>query len=80
MKTPTKIVFFADGEVYEIICLSADKEAVILYSLSTRKEGQNGKLIVIVDDADAIENITLEDAVFCTVNPHDGSVQYYKKE
>ena len=77
---PTKIVFFADGEVYEIICLSADKEAVILYSLSTRKEGQNGKLILIVDDADAIENITLEDAVFCTVNPNDGTVQYYKKE
>ena len=77
---PTKIVFFADGETYEIIVAPIEKIGLILHALKMRKDGDSGKKILIVEDISHIDEIDLEDAIFCTVDLESGEVQYYKKE
>ena len=77
---PTKIVFFSDGETYEIIVVPIEKAGLILHALSMRKDGDSGKKILIVEDTSHIDQIVLEDAIYCTVDTESGEVQYYKKE
>lgn len=77
---PTKIVFFADGETYEIIVVPIEKSGLILHALSLRKDGDSGKKILIVEDTSCIDQIDLDDGIFCTVDIESGEVQYYKKE
>ena len=77
---PTKIVFFSDGETYEIIVVPIEKAGLILHALSMRKNGDSGKKILIVEDTSHIDQIVLEDAIYCTVDTESGEVQYYKKE
>lgn len=77
---PTKIVFFSDGETYEIIVVPIEKAGLILHALSMRKDGDSGKKILIVEDTSHIDQIELEDAIYCTVDNESGEVQYYKKE
>ncbi len=76
---PVKIIFFANGEIYEIIYVAKDKESIILHTLSNRKDGENGKQILIVEDQKQIADIDIPDSIFCTVF-EDGTVQYYRKE
>ena len=45
-----------------------------------RNDGDCGKKILIVEDTSHIDEIDLEDAIFCTVDVETGEVQYYKKE
>lgn len=76
---PIKIVFFADGEVYEVVYASRDKAALITHALSGREE-QMGKRLVIVEDAGQIEALDIPNtAAYCMVGA-DGSVKYFKKE
>ena len=77
---PVKLIFFADGEVYEVICIPPDKETLVEHSLSHAEEEGNGKRILIVEDMAQIPHIHLSDAVFCTVGQATGDVQYYRKE
>jgi len=77
---PSKIVFFADGETYEIVYVPWDKEALILHAMGMRSDGDCGKKILIVEEVSQIDKIEIENAVFCTVDNETGEVQYYKKE
>ena len=77
---PSKIVFFADGETYEIVYVPADKVALIMHAMKARKDDDCGKKILIVEDASLIDEIELENAIFCTVDMETGEVEYYKKE
>lgn len=77
---PTKIVFFAEGETYEIVYVPRDKIALILHAMSMRNDNDYGKKILIVESAEQIEEIDFPDAVFCTVDNNTGEVSYYKKE
>ena len=77
---PIKIIFFADGEVYEIICISPDNEALIEYVMSCRSEENAGKRIMIVEDTEQISRIHIQNAVFCMVDINTGEVKYYRKE
>lgn len=77
---PTKIVFFAEGETYEIVYVTPGREALILHAMRMRKDGDSGIKILIIKDVSQIEKIDLEDAIFCTVDMESGKVQYYKKE
>ncbi|MBQ8848744.1 MAG: hypothetical protein IJ011_00245 [Clostridia bacterium] len=77
---PTQIIFFADGETYEIIYVPQDKETLILHAMNMRHDNDCGKKILIVECVEQIENIELEGAIFCTVDMKNGDVQYYKKE
>lgn len=77
---PSKVVFFADGETYEIVYVPWDKESLILHAMKMRNDGDSGKKILIVEDTSQMEKIDLEDVVFCTVDMETGEIQYYKKE
>lgn len=77
---PAKLIFFADGEVYEVICIPPDKETLVEHALSHTEAEGNGKRILIVEDTAQIPRIHLPDAVFCTVDQMTGDVQYYRKE
>ena len=77
---PSKIVFFADGETYEIVYVPADKIGLIMHAMKARKDDDCGKKILIVEDASLIDEIELENAIFCTVDMETGEVEYYKKE
>ena len=77
---PSKIVFFADGEIYEIICVPKEKIGLILHAIRMKNDGDCGKKILIVEDTSHIDEIDLDDAIFCTVDVETGEVQYYKKE
>ncbi len=77
---PIKIIFFAEGETYEVICLPPDKETLIEHALSHRADEDSGKRILIVEDAEQISHIHIPNAVFCTADSDTGNVQYYRKE
>lgn len=76
---PTKIIFFADGEIYEIIHASTGKEVLFNYILSDSCE-EPSKYLILVDKPEQIEELQIPNvAGYCTVSP-DGTVQYYQKE
>ena len=77
---PSKIVFFSEGDTYEIVFVPWDKEALILHAMRMRNDDDCGKKILIVEDVAQIEKIDLEDAIFCTVDMETGEIQYYQKE
>lgn len=76
---PTKIIFFADGDVYEIIHAAIGKEALINHVLSDPGE-EPSKFLILVDRIEQIEELQIPNvAGYCTVSP-DGKVQYYQKK
>ena len=77
---PVKLIFFAEGETCEVICLSPEKETLIEHALSLASDEYGGKRILIVEDTGQIPRINIPNAIFCTVDPHTGEVQYYRKE
>ena len=76
---PTKIVFFAQDEVYEIIYIAYGQEALVNNILSSQaKDPPN--YIILVDRPEQIPGIDVPNVSgYCTVSP-DGQVQYYQKE
>lgn len=76
---PSKIVFFAEGDTYEIIFVPWDKETLILHALRMRNDDELGKKLFIVEDISQIEKIDIKSATFCTIDMETGKVQYYKK-
>lgn len=76
---PAKIIFFAGGEVYEIIYVEQGKEAMITHLLSIPRE-EPSKYIVLLEDLSQIQQLNLPQVNgYCTVSPA-GEVQYYQKE
>ena len=76
---PAKIIFFADGEVYEIIYAEPGKEQLINQMLSTVKEVPP-KYIILVEHPEQIAAIhTPNTGGYCTVSS-SGEVQYYQIE
>ena len=76
---PAKIIFFAEGEVYEIIYVEQGKETIISHLLSIPRE-EPSKYIVLVEDLSQLQKLELPPVNgFCTVSP-DGEVHYFQKE
>jgi len=76
---PGKVVFFADGEVYEIVYAAYGQEALINHALSNR-QGEPPQYIILVDKLEQIMSLQIPNANgYCTVSD-DGTVQYYQKE
>lgn len=76
---PAKIIFFADGEVYEIIYIAQGKETLITQALANTGE-QPSRYLIIVDTAEQIEELNIPNVNgYCTVSL-SGDVEYYKKE
>ena len=76
---PAKIIFFADGEVYEIVHAAQGREVLVSHVLSSPGE-QPSRYLVLVDDASQIAELQIPNVNgYCTVSP-DGDVSYYRKE
>ena len=77
---PATLVFVADGELYEVMYVSADKEAVMEHAMA--QQGSDAeKRIVIVEYTDQIGRLSIPYVTaYCTVDMQTGSVQYFKQE
>ena len=76
---PAKIIFFAGGEVYEIIHAELGKEALISHLRGSPDE-ESSRRLILVDDPEQIAELDIPNVNgYCTVSP-DGEVQYYQKE
>lgn len=76
---PAKVIFTADGEVYEVVYAERGKETM-LSQLMGRQEGEPPHHLVLVEDPEQINGLELPNVCgYCTVSP-DGEVQYYQKE
>ena len=76
---PAKIIFFAGGEVYEIVHAAQGKEVLLTHVLAEPGE-QPSRYLVLVDDPVQIMELDIPNVnAYCTVSA-EGTVQYYKKE
>lgn len=76
---PAKVIFTADGEVYEVVYAERGKE-VMLSQLMGRQDGGTPHYLVLVEDPEQIPALDLPSVRgYCTVSPN-GEVQYYQKE
>jgi hypothetical protein len=77
---PATLVFVADGELYEVLHIPADKEAVMEHAMA--QQGSDAeKRIVIVEDASQIARLSIPyTTAYCTVDMKTGAVQYFKQE
>lgn len=76
---PVKIIFFADGEVYEIVHAAQGKEVLLSHVLADTGE-QPSRYLVLVDDPAQISELQIPNVNgYCTVSL-EGEVQYYQKE
>lgn len=77
---PVKIVFFADGNLYEIISVPAGQEALITHLLQRKKLEECGRRILLVETPEQISALHIPCVSgYCTAAP-DGRVSYYKKQ
>lgn len=76
---PAKIVFSANGEVYELVYVAEGKELLISNILKNTGEDPP-RYILLVDDPAQIEQLCVPNAGgYCTVTP-EGIVQFYQKK
>ena len=74
---PVKIVFFAEGEEYEIICAVQGQEALVSQAMQRMKEGCSRR-IVLVDTPEQISALDFPSiAGYCTVDK-SGNIRYYQ--
>lgn len=76
---PVKVIFVADGEIYEIVHAEEGREALLAYVMGRGGE-EPSHYIVLVDSPEQIAGLDLPNTCgYCTVSPN-GEVQYYQKE
>ena len=77
---PAMLVFVADGELYEVLHIPEDKEAMMEHTMA--QQGSDAeKRIVIVDDPEQIGRLFIPNTVaYCTVDMEKGTVCYYRQE
>ena len=77
---PVKLIFIADGELYEVIYVETGGEALIEHAVAKQPDDAE-KRIVIVESAEQIGKLNIPDVTaYCTVDMNTGAVQYYKQE
>lgn len=77
---PVKILFFAVGELYEIISIPTGQEALVSHILLKGKAEDCGRRILIVEHPEQISLLNIPGVSgYCTVNP-DGRINYYKRQ
>ena len=77
---PIKLIFIANGELYEVIYVETGGEALIEHAVAKQPEDAE-KRIVIVESAEQIGKLNIPDVTaYCTVDMNTGAVQYYKQE
>lgn len=77
---PVKLIFFADGELYEVVYAASGQEALVNHVLNGKAAENSGRRIVLVDTPEQIGLIHISGVSgYCTVNAA-GKISYYKKE
>ncbi|MEA4845765.1 MAG: DUF5697 family protein [Clostridiaceae bacterium] len=77
---PVKLIFFIDGELYEVVYAASGQEALVAHILSGKASENSGRRIVLVDIPEQIGLIQISGVSgYCTVN-EAGKISYYKKE
>ena len=77
---PAKIVFFAAGEVYEVLHVPLGMEAIVSHLWSQQAEEDPPRRIVVVESEKQIGSVTIPGVSgFCIVD-EAGQVSYFKKE
>ena len=75
---PVKLVFFANGELYEVAYAAEGQEALVSHALKSNKGGSHR--MILLDTPSQIPKIDCPGlSVFCTVSA-DGQTQYFKKK
>lgn len=75
---PAALLFFADGQMIEVVCVPAGREVLIDQVLQQRGKDDT-QVIALVDDVAQISLLTAACiTAFCTVGA-DGHVSYYQK-
>lgn len=76
---PAEIIFFANGEAFEIVHAAAGKEVLLSNVLAHTGEAPP-RYLVLVDTPEQIEQLQIPNVCgYCTVSP-EGEVRYYQKE
>lgn len=74
---PAEIIFFADGEVYEIVYAAQGKEVMLSQILSSSGE-QPSRYLVMIEEVEQIAQLHIPNVSgYCIVSP-GGDVEYYK--
>ncbi len=74
---PVLLVFLVDGEMYEVIYVATDKEALVTHALS-QMENDAEKRLVIIDETSQIEKLSVPDVTaYCTVDNDTGQINYF---
>lgn len=77
---PSDLIFIADGELYEVIYVPIDKEALVEHAL-TQTNHDAEKRIVIVESTEQLGRLSIPDVTaYCTVDMQIGNVSYFKQE
>ena len=72
-----RLVFFADGELYEVACVEDGQEALVCHALRGNKG--DSRRIILVDSPAQIAKINCPGiSGFCTVE-ENGQTHYFKK-
>lgn len=76
---PVNIVFFGEGELYEITYISENKEA--MYELAFNNYELNGKRIIVLENTEQATKLNIPDVTaYCIVNDDTGEVKYFKSK
>ena len=76
---PAKLVFYVEGEIYEVMYAGEGREALVNY-LRLSPNQSNTNYLVLVDKPEQIKELNFpNNCGFCTVSP-TGEVEYYQKE
>lgn len=77
---PAKLIFFAAGEVYEVLYVAFSQEALVSHLWAQQTEEDPPRRIVVVDNPEQIDSIDIPSiSGYCTVD-QEGRVTYFKKE
>lgn len=74
---PVQMIFYANGTAYEVFYCSAGEELALSHAICHLRKNIKAKAIVIVEEAEQMRLLEVEDVVFCMIS-ENGEVEYYE--
>ncbi len=76
---PVQLHFFSQDEVYEVIYVGLEQEALINHVMESLPAGDANRLIVLESEQQAAKLSIDSVTAYCLISP-DGTVNYYQKQ
>lgn len=76
-KYPLYIAMYADGKAYEIYSCKKGDEFTLNHVVSMLKEPAEGKVLIVIEDVEQMQQLNLENCTYCIVDD-DGQVKYFE--